>query len=221
MDELIDDIRDEEAGRGLYSTDGAFEIDRDLLDSLRRMRDAKLLALRRKILLGMGPQSLDRPGAASPLTEAVWRLHPSTRSWETEEILGPGRFILPEPPTRSGDPPWRLVVRQIMASHQSGWRTIDVLTGYPLALDIAVRGERRDLRDLDNLARDVVGPFEEIFCAGARGAVASYRVYVSDFGQPGVRVSVIADGRLALFEAAVETTRRWVLTRGPRFSDTE
>jgi hypothetical protein len=101
-------------------------------------------------------------------------------------------------------------------------RILDVLVGAPLALDIAVRAPTAlNARDLDNLARDVVVPFEEVFCANQRGTVASYRVYRAEgaTGPPGVRLLVIGDERLDAFERAVRDARRWILARGPRYDD--
>lgn len=141
-------------------------------------------ALRAKLLLDIGPQQLDRPGAPSPMTRAIWREDPRMERWETEELLGPTRFALPLPPTSSGNRPWRETVRRAMLAHHSDWRVLDALHGRAVALDIAVRGARQNRRDLDNLARDVVVPFEEIFSSRERGSVASYRVYTTETGPP-------------------------------------
>ena len=71
------------------------------------------------------------------------------------------------------------------------------------------------------LARDVVVPFEEVFCANERGTVASYRVYRAalESGLAGVRLLVTGDERLDSFERAMTTARQWLLTRGPRYAD--
>jgi hypothetical protein len=75
-----------------------------------------------------------------------------------------------------------------MTNLHGRWRILDVLIGAPLALDIAVRGPAAG-KDLDNLARDVVVPFEEVFCANERGTVASYRVYRAARESGGPRAS--------------------------------
>ena len=71
------------------------------------------------------------------------------------------------------------------------------------------------------MARDVVVPFEEVFCANERGTVASYRVYhaTPDAGSDGVRVLVSGDERLAAFEGAIRASRDWLLSHGPRYAD--
>lgn len=215
MDDLLEEERDDQAGRGVYSFGAEFG------ERLRRMRKAELRALRRKLLLGLGPDSMDRPGPPSAYTQWLWGLSPELKTAQTEALRGPGRFILTLPPTTPGGEAWRETVRRTMTSHHSGWRILDALQGTALAVDIAVRGVTRSPRDLDNLARDVVGPFEEVFCGGERGAVASYRVYRADLGPPGVAVHVIADKRLESLEKAIDGARHWILARGPRFNEAD
>jgi hypothetical protein len=219
MDELEEEARDDREGRGIYALDGPFALDQDVLENMRAMRRSQLRALRRKLLLNLGPTELDRPGPPPAMTRLLWREHPRLRHWQADELLGPGRFLLPAPPTKSGGARWRETVHQAMTEHHGRWRMVDDLQGYALALDIAVRGVRQNPRDLDNLARDVVGPFEQVFCSDERGSVATYRVYNADIGPPGVRVFVIGDERIESFEQAVHTARDWVLTRGPRFRE--
>lgn len=217
MGDLEEEERDHLAGRGLYANDGPFVLDTELRERLCQMRRAEMRALRSKLLLDLGPQQLDRPGPPSPIIRLLWREDPRYQEWATRETVGPARFTLPLPPTRSGGPPWRETVRDTMAVHHSGWRVLDALHGRATALDIAVRSMGQNPRDLDNLARDVVVPFEEIFCSHERGSVASYRVYTTEVGPPGVRTQVIGDERLDSLERAIDTARNWVLARGPRF----
>jgi hypothetical protein len=215
MDDLLEEEEDDQAAGGVSSFDAA------LGERFRRMRQAELRALRRKLLLGHGPDSMDRPGPPSPFTQWLWRLSPDLKTMQTETLRGPGRFILPLPPTTSGGEAWRETVRGAMTSHHSGWGILDALQGTALALDIALRGVTQSPRDLDNLARDVVGPFEEVFCGDERGAVASYRVYRADLGPPGVTVHVLADERLESLERAIDSARQWMLARGPRFKEAD
>lgn len=215
MDDLLEEERDDQAGRGVYSFDA------ELGERFRRMRKAELRALRRQLLLGLGPDAMARPGPPSAYTQWLWRLAPDLKTMQTEALRVPGRFILPLPPTTPGGEAWRETVRRVMTSHHSGWRILDALQGTALAIDIAVRGVTENPRDLDNLARDVVGPFEEVFCGDERGAVASYRVYRADLGPPGVTVHVVADERLESLERAIDSARHWVLARGPRFKEAD
>jgi hypothetical protein len=224
-DDLLDELRDEHQedleGRGLFAPGEFYDRDPELRAELRSWRETRLRALRRKLLLDGAPDELDRPGPPSPMTRLLWREEPDIERWQTEELLGPGRFILPLPPDEPRRRSWRDEVRDAMSGHRSKWRTLDAVRGTPLALDIAVRGTAgaRNVRDLDNLAHDVLGPFEEIFCADERGSVPSYRVYTAETGPPGVRLLVYGDDRLAAFERAITTSRFWLLTRGPRYRD--
>jgi hypothetical protein len=74
-------------------------------------------------------------------------------------------------------------------------------------------------KDLDNLAHALMVPYERVYCAGARGTIASYRVYVSDQEPPGVRVLVMPDSRLETLEQALDTTRNWLIRNPPHLRD--
>lgn len=220
LDELREEERDEAERRGLYAAGGLFEAHPELAANVSRMRKAELRALRRKLLLDNGPGPLDRPGPPPAVTRLLWHSNPSLKRLDSDDTFGPGRFLLPEVAGVPGAIPWRQHVRREMTDIHGRWRILDVLIGAPLALDIAVR-EPAAGKDLDNLARDVVVPFEEVFCANERGTVASYRVYraVPQSGVPGVRLLVTGDERLDSFERAVTTARQWLLMRGPRYAD--
>jgi hypothetical protein len=219
LDELREEARDEAEGRGLWAPDGPLAERPNLLADLRRMHRAEHRALRRKLLLGGGPAPLDRPGPPPVIHRWMWHQHQDWKKHDLDDLFGPGRFLLPEPPTAPGDSPWREEVRHEMAAHHGRWRVLDAMIDTPLALDLAVRPAAG--RDLDNLARHVVVPFEEVFCGNDRGSVASYRVYQAppESGPSGVRLSVIGDERLDAFERAIETACHWLLCRGPRYDD--
>lgn len=220
LDELREEERDEAERRGLYAPGGLFDAHPELAANLGHRRKAELRALRRKLLLDNGPGPLDRPGPPPAVTRLLWHSDPSLKRLDSDGIFGPGRFHLPEPAEVRGGATWRHQVRREMTDLHGRWRILDVLIGAPLALDIAVRGSAAG-KDLDNLARDVVVPFEEVFCANERGTVASYRVYraTPESGVPGVRLSVTGDERLGSFERAMTTARQWLLIRGPRYAD--
>jgi len=220
LDELREEERDEAERRGLYAPGGLYDAHPDLAANLSQMRKAELRGLRRKLLLDNGPGPLDRPGPPPAVTRLLWQSNPSLKRLDSDDIFGPGRFRLPEPPGVRGGVPWRQPVRREMTGLHGRWRILDVLIGAPLALDIAVRGPAAG-KDLDNLARDVVVPFEEVFCANERGTVASYRAYraAPESGLAGVRLLVTGDERLDSFERAMTTARQWLLMRGPRYAD--
>ena len=218
LDELREEARDETEGRGLWASGGPLAARPDLLASLRQMHRAERRALRRKLLLDGGPGPLDRPGPPSVIQRLMWHQDPDSKRLDADDWFGPGRFLLPDPSAPRGLP-WPQEVKKHMAAHHGRWRVLDVLVGAPLALDLAVRPEAS--KDLDNLARDIVVPFEQVFCGNDRGTVASYRIYRAepDSGPPGVRVLVIGDERLNTFERAIATARHWLLLRGPRYKD--
>lgn len=89
----------------------------------------------------------------------------------------------------------------------------------PVVIDIAVGGASPQLADLDNLARDILEPFERLYCANKRGTVASYRVYEAHGDYNGVQVLVIGDDVLHAFETTVQDTRYRLLASGPLASD--
>lgn len=220
LDELREEERDESERRGLYAPGGLFDAHPELAANLSQMRKAEVRALRRKLLLDGGPGPLDRPGPPPAITRLLWHSNPNLKRLDSHDIFGAGRFRLPYPAGIPVGVPWRQQVRRELAEVHSRWRILDVLIGAPLALDIAVRGPAGG-KDLDNLARDVVVPFEEVVCANRRGTVASYRVYraAPESGVPGVRLLVTGDERLDSFERALTTARQWLLMRGPRYAD--
>lgn len=188
LDQLREDERDDGNGRGMWAP-GVMKP--ETLASLRRMRHAELRALQRRLLLDGGPGPLDRPGPAPVMHRWLWQEDPNSKRLDADDLFGPGRFLLPQPHVAPAATTWKDDLSQEMSALHGRWRILDVLVGAPLALDIAVRSNAHpNARDLDNLARDVVVPFEEIFCANERGTVASYRVYRAeqDTGAPGVRL---------------------------------
>jgi hypothetical protein len=129
-----------------------------------------------------------------------------------------GSFFLPLPPKTSKGDDWRDMVRDAMEEHRRKFAAIasePLDTG--LALDISVRGAGTNRRDLDNLARDVLVPFEQLYCANERGTVVSYRVYEAEGPRDEVRVLVMTDSRLHQLEDAIAQARHWSLSHGPQF----
>ena len=86
-----------------------------------------------------------------------------------------------------------------------------------IALDIAVRGESIDGKDLDNLARLIIPRFEEAFCV-APGTVACYRTYQAVGTPIGIQVRMLNDTRMLGLEIELGNTRRRLVdvVHGPR-----
>lgn len=78
--------------------------------------------------------------------------------------------------------------------------------GLPLegfvALDIAVRGEAVDGKDLDNLAHLLLVPIEERLCV-ARGTVVAYRAYTAPGKCEGIQLRIIDHSRLLQLDATL------------------
>ncbi|HWM63604.1 MAG TPA: hypothetical protein VNP96_06395 [Solirubrobacterales bacterium] len=183
----------------------------------RRVREYR--ALRHKLLLDQRPQDYDRPGSRSELDELLWSgMGEYAKLLRDRDALMAGSFFLPLPPETSTGTDWRNMVRDAMDEHR---RKFAIVAREPLdtglALDIAVRGAGANRRDLDNLARDVLVPFEQLYCADKRGSVVSYRVYVAEGERDEVRVLVMTDSRLHQLEDAIAQARQWSLSHGPQF----
>lgn len=186
----------------------------------RQQRVREYRALRHKLLLDQRPQNYDRPGPRSELDELIWsKMGEYAKLLRDRDALMAGSFFLPLPPETSTGTAWRDMVRDAMDEHRRKFAFIakePLDTG--LALDIAVRGAGANRRDLDNLARDVLVPFEQLYCADERGSVVSYRVYESEGPREEVRVLVMTDSRLHQLEDAIAQARLWNLSHGPQFA---
>ncbi len=218
LSELRREDRDDAADRGVYAPGGLFDASAEmramrLEDRRRRQRETK--AILDRLLLDQKPGKLDRPGPVPEIDRLTWAHIPELLAMTREHPIMAGVFYLPLPVESDGGPDWPPVVRQAMQEHQAKSRILARRLDTPLSLDISVRGAGSGRKDYDNLAHIVLRTFEEIFCAGVRGTVVSYRVYECEGERPAVRVMVTTDQRLRDMEDAVETTRAWVLRNGP------
>jgi Holliday junction resolvase RusA-like endonuclease len=222
LDELRAEHREDLNDEGpLYGPGGLYD-DESMLavrTSERQRRVREYRALRHKLLLDQRPQDYDRPGPRSELDELIWSGmgEDAKLLWHRDALMA-GSFFLPLPPETSTGANWRDMVRDAMEEHRRKFAAIasEALdTG--LALDISVRGAGTNRRDLDNLARDVLVPFEQLYCADERGTVVSYRVYEAEGPHDEVRVLVMTDSRLHQLEDVIAQARHWNLRCGPQF----
>lgn len=213
--------RDDLENRGLYELGGFYDTEtmRGLRLAQRHRREREIRALRHRLFLDQRPQDYDRPGPRSELDELLWKgMGEHADLLRDRDLLMPGSFFLPLPPEAHGDGPWKRTVTAAMAEHRERFPGFSAEPlDRALALDIAVRGAGANRRDLDNLARDILVPFEESYCAGRRGTVVSYRVYEAEGPRDEVRVLVMADERLHQLEDAIAKARNWILLHGPQF----
>lgn len=216
LDELRMEDFDDANDQGLYTPGGLFDHSPEMSDVRaedRRRRHREIKALRDRLLLDQSPGDLDRPGPVAEVDRFSWASIPELMAMKRHHPVMAGVFYLPLPPEIKGGPDWSQTVRDEMGNHRAKVlaRPLDT----PLSLDISVRGAGPGRKDYDNLAHDLLPPFEEIFCAGRRGTVVSYRVYESEGNEPGVRVMVMTDQRLHDMEDAIAASRDWVLRHGP------
>jgi hypothetical protein len=128
----------------------------------------------------------------------------------------PGEFWLPLPPEARGDAVWRETVQTEMRKHRERWQLLPPAFDAGLSLDIAILGAGTNARDVDNLAHDVLGAFEEVYCRGWRGTVIGYRAYRCPAEVPGVRVRAMVGERMRQLADALDAARLYVIARGPR-----
>jgi hypothetical protein len=219
------DLRSEEADdtndRGLFAPGGLYDYSPEMSvmrDDERRRRRREMKALIDRLILDQRPDDLDRPGPVAEVDRISWASIPELLAMKRHYPVMAGVFYVPLPPNKKGGQDWSKTVRDEMEGHQAKLgihgRPLDLDS--PLSLDISVRGAIAGRKDYDNLAHLLLPPFEEIFCAGRRGTVVSYRVYESEGNEPGVRVMLMTDSRLQALEDAITASREWVLRHGPR-----
>ena len=148
---------------------------------------------------------IDRPGPPPRVVSAIHRIIPlPSIHWRLRKRHGAAFLLTLRGEGAGTSEAWTGEVAEALAEFrrtQNGWP----FTGF-VALDVAVRGQSADGKDLDNLVHGFLVPFEEQLCA-ARGTVTSYRVYEA-VGEPaGVRVRVLDDSRLLTLEIAMARAR--------------
>ena len=178
------------------------------------MREQQIKSLENQLLLWQRLGPADRPGALPP---SPWRGVDPYDPLSTRRLRLPGILQLPLPSQTVRPSQYAHSVERLLYEHAERFRSIAFDT--PLALDIAVCQPPEPRKDLDNLAHALMAPYERVFCAGAHGTIASYRVYLSQSEPPGVRVLVMPDARLEALPRALESTRRWVLAEHPHLRD--
>lgn len=148
---------------------------------------------------------IDRPGPLPKATKAMHRVLPLPRlHWLLRRAHG-GVIFLPlrgeEPGTSAS---WREAVDTSLRQFRAKRRGLP-FDGF-VALDVAVRGESRQGKDLDNLVHGFLIPFEEQLCS-RRGTVVGYRAYAAAGKPRGVQVRVLDDARLLELSATLSETR--------------
>ena len=215
LDELREEQRDLEAKVGGYGL-----LDGDLAARLAGHTEREISQLQAKLMLHRRPQAEDRPGtreewdwSAEVLRHISTTLEPP--AWMPRYDM-PGEFWISLPPEMRGGAAWRRTIRAEMEKHRARWRVLPAAFDSDLSLDIAILGAGTNARDIDNAAHDVLTAVEDLYCRGRRGTVTGYRVYRCPSETPGVRVRMMMGERIPQLARALETARRYVISRGPR-----
>jgi hypothetical protein len=166
---------------------------------------ASIATARGRRLVDQRMDYFDRPGEL-PMLEA--ELNDLDRAVEVVRSAdaGPGCFVLPPPPRRSGELDWPLEARRVMAGQRVADRMIEVRFGGALGLDVALGHDAGERPDLDNLAYQAVAAFEEVYAPHERGLVQSFRAYTQR-GHRRVRLRVLPRERLELLDATLVEAR--------------
>jgi hypothetical protein len=172
---------------------------------------------------------IDRPGPLPEVTQAIHRLLPLPKLHQFLRGRAGAMLILPLPGENKGTgEAWRKACDVALGEFASTRPGLP-FSGF-VGLDIAVRGQSLEGKDLDNLAHSLLVPVEEKLCV-RRGTVVDYRVY-SAVGKPeGVQLRIIDHLRLLeltmlLHEIEVkapltERVQRWLEEQSPRGADPE
>jgi hypothetical protein len=147
---------------------------------------------------------LDRPGPLPKATQAVHRVVPLPKLHYFLRARSGAMLLLPlRGQERGSGQAWGAVLNKALDN------VAKTRAGLPfggfVALDIAVRGQSLEGKDLDNLAHSILLPVEEKLCVG-RGTVLGYRVYTAVGRPEGVQVRIIDHLRLLELKALLHET---------------
>lgn len=176
-------LRRQMQAEGENASEGLREVIR--MDEERRLTDGVLA-------------DIDRPGPLPEASAAVHRVLPIQRFLRWARRRGGATFWIPLlGQERGSSVAWNAALADALDQFvQRG-------SGLPLkgfiALDIAVRGQSLEGKDLDNLAHSVLIPFEQQLCV-RRGTVIGYRAYSAPGKPDGIQVRVMDSGRLPSWE---------------------
>lgn len=150
---------------------------------------------------------IDRPGPLSDGMRQAFRFLPAHSLHSKLRGISGARLLLPLPGQGEGTSSiWKEEVDRCLQQHREHrLMTRSKLRGW-VALDIAVRGASPDGKDLDNLAREIIGRFEAAYCVRS-GTVSSYRAYQAVGSPEGVQVRIMSETRMLGLEIALGETR--------------
>lgn len=161
---------------------------------------------------------LDRPGPLPKATMAIHRVVPLPSLHHFLRVRSGSMVILPLMGQGKGSSSRWEKTRDEAIHEFAATRAGLPFEGF-VALDIAVRGESVQGKDLDTLAHRLLVPIEEKLCV-KRGTVTGYRVYTAPGHPEGIQLRIIDSTRLrgleiALSEADLNPSRldrleRWV-----------
>jgi hypothetical protein len=137
---------------------------------------------------------IDRPGPLPDATQTIHRLIPLPKLHHFLRRRSGAMLLLPLRGEKRGtSDEWTAILERALQDFAQ------TRFGLPfrgfVALDIAVRGESLEGKDLDNLAHSILIPLEEALCV-RRGTVLGYRVYTAVGDPNGVQIRIIDLSRL-------------------------
>jgi Holliday junction resolvase RusA-like endonuclease len=195
LDELEREAAAEQRrGRGVLD-----EIDVELAESWRLERSEQIRRLRFRTLVSTHLYPHDRPGPhalVTPRDNGEVDL-----GWSEKEL--PGSIWLP----LDGGSGWPEAVETEIKAHAGRWGVERVPIDFSLGLDLAVQGDRRGGKDLDNLAHVVTAAFRRALGMNDEDAVTNYRVYLGPGVRAGVRIRVVDASLLEAVHAEVFESR--------------
>lgn len=164
---------------------------------------------------------IDRPGPPSSDMRRAYRIFPAHRvQLALRRPLG-ATLVLPLAGQEIGSSArWEAHVSAVFDGHRQRRSMARGSLRSFVALDIAVRGESLNGKDLDNLARGIVRRFESVFCART-GTVTCYRVYRAVGTPRGVQVRIMSEVRMLALEISLGQTRAHMVDRLDAFSHDE
>jgi hypothetical protein len=144
---------------------------------------------------------IDRPGSLPEVTQRIHRFLPLPKLHQFLRGRSGAMLLLPlRGQKRGSGREWDAILNKALENYAQTRAGLPFL-GF-VALDIAVRGESLEGKDLDNLAHSILIPLEEKLCV-RRGTALGYRVYTAVDEPKGVQVRVIDHSRLLDLKATL------------------
>lgn len=145
---------------------------------------------------------IDRPGPLPAVTQQIHRVLPLPKLHFSLRRRSKAMLVLPLPGQGKGSSGRWAETRDEALANLAATKPGLPFRGF-VGLDIAVRGEAMQGKDIDNLAHSLLAPVEEKLCT-QRGTVLGYRVYTAAGEPEGVQLRIIDHPRLVELTAILD-----------------